>query len=261
MQGFGFPIQQEHPILLTLWADSYRHFRNNLRHATGYVAASAVVAAVFRLANVAVAAVIDKDAPPLWLPFFRLASLVWLAAGAALCAAAFFSMIGRQMDRPLWRCSGWQDGVRRFFLPWFILNLCQIMVIDMMIKVGEAGMHNVLPSLFMLDLALQAFCLPVGVCVMYGGRLDWARLPESLEPIYRQFLLVIPVLFLGLGQWLLIDLRGDLIATDAGLDILWLGLYDAVLDGITCYAFIMMWRVCMLHRDRSMENHGNPFDF
>ena len=247
--------------MLTLWADSYRHFRENGRYVAGYVACSAVVAAVYRIANAAVAATIDKEAVPPWMPVFRLGSLLWLAAGAALCAAAFFSMIGRRVDRPLWRCSGWREGTRRFFLSWFILNLCQIMVIDMMIKVGEAGMHSALPSLFMLDLLLQAFCLPVGVCIMYWGRLDWGRLPSILGPVYGQFLLVVPVLFIGLGQWMLIDVRSAVIPSGAGMDILWLGMYDAALDCITCFAFVMMWRVCMLHRDHSMQNRGNPFDF
>ncbi len=247
--------------MLSLWSDSSKRFRENSAYVTGYVACSAVVAAVYRIANAAVAADVDKAAPPPWIAAFRLASLLWLAVGASLCAAAFFSMIGRRVDRPLWKCAGWQDGVRRFFLPWFIINLCQLMVIDMMLKLGEAGMQSALPSLFMLDLALQAFCLPVGVCIMYWGRLDWGQLPSALEPIYGQFLLTIPVLFIGLGQWILIDLRSAMIPTDTGLDILWMGLYDAVLDCITCFAFIMMWRVCMLHRDRSMEGGGNPFDF
>jgi hypothetical protein len=135
------------------------------------------------------------------------------------------------------------------------------MVIEMMVKLGEAGMHGSLPSLFMLDLALQAFCLPVGVCIMYWGRLDWSQLPAALEPIYGQFLLVIPVLFIGMGRWILIHSCDTIMPADRGLDILWLGLYDAVLDYITCFAFVMMWRVCMIHRDRSMEGGGNPFDF
>jgi len=247
--------------LLTLWADSYRHLRNNARYAAGYVACSAVVAAAYRIANDMVTRGIDKEAPPAWMPGYRLVSLLWLAAGAALCSAAFFSLIGRQVDRPLWRCAGWRDGVRRFFLPWLILNLFQILIIDMMIRAAETGMQSALPSLLLLELGFQAFAVPVGTCIMYSGHLNWSRLPAALEPLYGQFLLVIPVLFVGLGQWILIDARGAMIATDSGLDILWLGLYDTMLDVITCYAFIMMWRVCMIHRDHSMEHRGNPFDF
>jgi hypothetical protein len=247
--------------LLSLWSDSYRHLRQNSAYAAGYVGCAAVVAAVYRGANAGIAAIFDKDAPPPWLPAFRLGSLLWLAVGAALCAAVFFSLIGRRVDRPLWKCSGWQDGVRRFFLAWFILNLCQIMVIDVMIKLNEAGMESSLPSLLMLDLVLRVFFLPVGACIMYWGRLDWAHLPGVLEPIYAQFLLVIPVLFIGFGQWILSYLGAEKIPTDTGLDILWIGLYDAVLDYISCFAFVMMWRVCMIHRDRSMEGGGNPFDF
>jgi hypothetical protein len=247
--------------VLTLWSDSYRRLRENTAYAAGYVAASTMVVAAYRIANAAVAAMIDKDAPPPWMPAFRLASLIWLAAGAALCAAAFFSLIGRRVDRPLWRCLDWRDGVRRFFLPWFILNLSQILVIDMMIKATDTEMHSLLPTLIMLGMALQAICVPVGACIMYSGRLDWSRLPAALAPIHGQFLLTLPVLFIGLGQWLLSHLSVDLIPADSGLDILWLGLYDVVLYGITCFAFVMMWRVCMLHRDQSMENRGNPFDF
>ncbi len=247
--------------MLTLWSDSYKNLRENAAYATGYVACSAVVAAVVRIANAVVMALVDKEAPPAWIPVFRLVSLLWLAIGASLCAAAFFSLIGRRIDRPLWKCLGWRDGIRRFFLPWFILNLCQMMVIDLMVKLGEAGMQSALQSVIMLSLALQAFCLPLGACIMYWGRLDWGQIPSVLEPIYGQFLLVIPVLFIGLGQWFLGHLRIEIIPTDTGLDILWLGLYDVVLDFATCFAFVMMWRVCMIHRDRSMEGGGNPFDF
>jgi hypothetical protein len=247
--------------VLSLWSDSYRHLRDNAGFAAGYVVCAAVVVAVYRGANAGIAAIVDKDTPPAWLPAFRLGSLLWLAIGAALCAAVFFSLIGRRVDRPLWKCSGWQDGVRRFFLPWFILCLCQMMVIDLMVKVSEAGMVSSLPSLLMLDLVLRIFFLPVGVCIMYSGRLDWAHLPGALEPIYGQYLLVIPVLFIGFGQWILGYLAALSVPTDTGLNILWLGLYDALLDYITCFAFVMMWRVCMIHRDRSMEGGGNPFDF
>ena len=247
--------------MLTLWADTYKRMRENAKYAAGYVACSAVVTAVYRIADAVVSPMIDKESPPSWLPAFRMLSLLWLAAGAAVCAAAFFSLIGRRVDRPLWRCAGWQDGVRRFFLPWFILNLCQIMVIDMMVKAGETEMQSILPTLFMMDLVLQALCIPLGTCIMYWGRLDWRRLPSALAPIYGQFLLVIPVFFIALAQWILIDARGAIIPAETGLNILWLGLYDAVLDAITCFAFIMMWRVCMLQRDRSMEHRGNPFDF
>ena len=123
--------------VLTLWADSSKRLRENAGYAAGSVVCSAAVAAVFRVANASVEAMIDKEPPPPWMPAFRLVSLLWLAVGASVCAAAFFSMIGRRVDRPLWKCPGWQDGVRRFFLPWFIVNLCQIMIIDMMMKLAD----------------------------------------------------------------------------------------------------------------------------
>jgi len=247
--------------VLTLWADSAKHFRENAGYVGGYVVCSAFVTAVFRISNSVAAMMIDKDAPPAWMPAFRLVSLLWLAVGASLCAAAFFSLVGKRIDRPLWKCSGWRDGVRRFFLPWFILFLCQIVIIDMIGKLADAGMTDALSSLFMLELLVQAFLVPVGACIMYWGRMDWKELPSVLGPIYGQFLLVLPVVFIGVGQWLLAYMRADLIPTDSGLDILWLGLYDAVLDYITCFAFVMMWRVCMVHRDKSMEGGENPFDF
>ena len=247
--------------MVTLWSDSWKHLRENSAYAGGYVLSSAVVSAVYRGATEAVGPMTGGDEAPAWLGLFRFGSLLWLAMGGAVCAAVFFSLMGRQIDRPLWRCAGWQDGVRRFFLPWLILYLMLVAVIDAIIRLGEAGVDGALSSLLVIHLALSVLMLPVGVCVMYFGRLDWGRMGQTLEPIYGQFLLTLQVICVCFAQWVLVFMRDLLVPGDTGLDILWLGLYDAVLDYATCFAFVMMWRVCMIHRDRSMEGGGNPFDF
>lgn len=247
--------------MLKLWSDSWKHLRENSAYAGGYVLSSAVVGAVYRSATEAVGGAASGGEGPGWLGLFRFGSLLWLAVGAALCSSAFFSLMGRRIDRPLWRCAGWQDGMRRFFLPWLILYLLLIAVIDAIIRLGEASVDGALSSLLMVHLALSLLVLPIGTCIMYFGRLDWGKVGHALEPMHGQFLLTLQVVCVCFAQWVLAFMSDLLVPGDTGLDILWLGLYDVVLDYMTCFAFVMMWRVCMIHRDRSMEGGDNPFDF
>ena len=241
-----------------LLADAWHSLKRNQAPLGLYVLLLTAVNLLYRLASGHVEGFVEPDALPSWYPIYAIAADLFLAAGFSAVQAVVFAMFGREIDRPLWKCEGPGDALRRFFIVWFILNLVILTVIRLQVRAAEADAAQVVIALDFLMLGLYLFALPVGACVMYWGRLNWEELGESLAPIARQFPLVVVVLAINFGQYILHLILVDLLPQARADSPIVLAIADIPFHLLDCFAFAAMWRICMLHRDTSYEDIVPP---
>jgi len=198
---------------------------------------------------------IDLEAPPAWFGLLNIISSIVLASGVAASYAVVFALLGRAIDRPLWKCAGVREALRRYFEPWFILVLIAVTLRSIQAAIPSPDVQITLELVVFI---WGLVTVPIGACIMHRGALVWEELAETLSPIGAQFRLVISVLLLGVLQSILQDVvffalpGGTEAAVQRTIAIALTNPIAAIFDLL---AFAMMWRICMHHRD-SPTSHG-----
>lgn len=187
--------------------------------------------------------------PPLAYGAVDLAIKLLYAAAISVLYAVLFATLGRAIDRPLWKCEVPIEAVRRFFMPWFILNLVMTLLINVQ---GNASSRDVSDAIEILQFLLGPFIIPLGACVMHRGALNWEEIGPTLAPIGRQLRLFIAVLWLGMLLYFFQQIAAELLP--GGPDALAQRVVAAALADIPIWLieaviFCMAWRICMLDRD------------
>jgi hypothetical protein len=198
--------------------------------------------------------------PPHWAAVYRLVMAIVFAAVISAGEAVFFARLGREIDKPLWKCPSDYDALRRFFAPWFILNLLGVTLQHLEGNAAASGNEALYSLLSLIYMALFLLTIPIGACVMYHGALNWEEFGEIIKPIYRQPRPVLIALMILLAEYMLYLMMLLLISRYAALRIAAPG-FDMLLAGFDVFAFAVMWRVCMLHRDTRYYDESDPFDF
>ena len=243
---------------MSLLTDAWKSLRRNHSTVLYYIVLSVAVLAVFRVINQQLRPFIPEEAPPAWLPLYKMTSYIVLSVAASALQAVFFAALGREIDRPLWKCPGAEEALRRFFVPWLILNLTLATIWSLLEQAALAGnAQGILMVEFFLMLAM-VFYIPLGACVMYWGRLNWQELGESLAPIVRMLpYTLLPIAF-GFAQYAfhlsIVFYLPDPIRDNIPV----LCLIDVPYAVIECFIFCMMWHICMLYRDLPVES--DPYD-
>ncbi|HPO16987.1 MAG TPA: hypothetical protein PLI09_26350 [Candidatus Hydrogenedentes bacterium] len=236
---------------------------HNARPCVLYVLFNVLAAFTYHAVDHAVSGLIPKNQIPSWAVGYSIAVDILLAALSSVFQAVFFSQLGREIDKPLWKCRNDRDALRRFFLPWFILNLVFITMFRLQARFAQPASNE---TFFVFEfgiLLMYLLAVPVGACIMYWGRLDWAEFPESLSPMSRQFHLLINVLGLNFLQWILHAAVGfALYDNTLGW---WLAPTLAIINApfalMECLAFAAMWQICMIHRTSSYEQDYSDLGF
>jgi len=191
------------------------------------------------------------------------AALAYQAAGDAFLIAAYalaqslaFSRMGRQIDRPLWKCPGDREAIRRYFPLWALLNI---------VAVGSQRLVVWLPALmdnesaamplFWLMAIIMATYLPVGAAVMFAGIPEWRRLGEAIAPLGRLWTKTLAICFFsGVIYFLLVIL---IMQNESQRWIL--PLIDVIAGYFDCVIFCATWLLCMLDRQTPQENDLDYF--
>jgi len=193
--------------------------------------------------------------PPL-LQLYGLGSDVLLALGMALGQVMAFSRIGMEIDRPLWKCSGDREALRRFFVLWLMLNLAQIASYRLLdwIHLASNGTQS-LPMFLLVVMPVAILSTPMGACVMFFGRFQWSTLGKSLVPLVNEFpKTMVLVCFAGLmfffAQFMILNVPQR-----------WLWpVLDVVFGYFECVIFSAAWLICMINREAVGEGE-DPYDF
>jgi hypothetical protein len=181
------------------------------------------------------------------------------AAVASLGCSVAFSMMGRDIDHPMWRISGSGEAIRRYFGLWFLLVLVDVVLVqalqlahDLWPMGGAAGIVS------LMRMAINAAIIPVGASIMFLGRPHFGNLGEAIAPLFRQFpkslvLMALGVFILSLFHVVL----GVLLLTEPAPSIPMIMAAGAVLSVIgayfDCVVFAGAWIICMIDRDTTEE--------
>lgn len=195
--------------------------------------------------------------PPLAYVLVNILSEVALAIAISVVYALVFARLGRLLDRPLWKCASDAEAVRRFFMPWFILTLSTIALRDAQGNSGSVELYLLIETTMIF---LSPFVVPIGTCVMHHGALNWEEIGAILTPIGRQFRMIIPVLLVGILQYMLQEWFSSVLPN--GPEAVYTRAAGATLCNVPIWimdalVFCMMWRVCMLDRDAALNSYGH----
>ena len=246
---------------MPVYRNALRAMARNYRLAALYLGSVLLVTTTFHGYNGWAKSVIGEGTMPAWLECVGLLADVAYAAGLAMAQAAVFSMLGAEIDRPLWKCAGLAEALRRYFLPWFILGLLSLALFRIFVDRLVAEAYSTAELINFFRLLLYMVAMPVGACVMFHRGLEWSLLGKILSPISRRIGLIIGVLFIGFFQWTaelaaVAELSEQL--SESGWVLAAINTPMALLE---CYAFIAMWHICMVDRDEMLNAEPDDYDF
>lgn len=235
----------------------------NWRTTLFYLVASSLVLTTYSLILASLETQVTPDMTP--KPFWYLATTLSLdLVNVALISglqAVCFALIGREMDRPLWKCAGGGEALRRFFSYWFIFNLLYITSARLVASAPESIQADVDLAMLFFRFALTVVGVPIGACIMYGGGLNWKEMPGQLAPLFQLFPMSFVALSLGFLQFFIIaatviSMPGEVLKSP------WLwSVVNVPLILLETLAFAVMWLVCMHFRDIAPELHDDDFNF
>jgi hypothetical protein len=246
--------------MVRLLPDAFESTRQNRGSVLAYMLWTSLLALALDWANLFPANEIATQPWPRWAPWYNIGFILVHAAAYALVTAVCFARMGANIDRPLWKCKNDAEALRRFFMPWFILNLFSLTLLDAQNSLSQGENGGIQLLIFFL---LFVTTLPVGACVMYGGGLDWNILIELLRPFWRLFPLTLQAMLLLALEFFLLLSGLVFHHNHPSLEGAW-WFYPALnlpLAYMDCLAFALMWRVCMIHRDLPPPDTSDDYDF
>lgn len=245
---------------MPLLNDAWKALRDYPRITAAYALANATIIFLFRLA-LALAEPLHLSPDHGLGALLRIALLLATGAGVSLVQAVLLARLGRELDKPLWRCPDDADAARRFFLPWFIINLLLIALWQFSERAHGAEQQEIAAFFELIAMLASVLLFPLGVCVMFWGRLEWPELGEALRPITRNLPhAALVFLILLVQQALFVAAYGLRPHISPLFDaVVYPTLVTAMLATIELLAFNAMWIVCILHRNEP-DDHED-FDF
>lgn len=214
----------------------------------------------------------EADAPAQTL---GLALVGWQIVYVAISAAAqtvFFSRMGREMDKPMWRVLDDRDAMRRFFRFWLLLGLLTLVYVHTMGALLPADTDVAVAVAFLASVFTLATLVNVfGASVMFYGGAGRQEVREAFTTMGRHVAVIVAICLFGILAGLVLrDL--NLSAVEFGKapgGAAWyhsaaavaLGMLAGAFDSLVgCFIFAYAWLVCIFDRDH-FEQPGDDFDF
>lgn len=247
--------------MVNLFSEAVNDLWRHVSQVVCYVLATTAVLAVYRAGILPLEGLDPSASAYAAAPLARLLFSIGLAAALSAVQALVFSALGSEIARPAWKYRDWRDALKRFFLPWLIINLLLITIMDVCVHLAAAGETDAAAMLELLFLAAHMAAMPVGAAVMFWGALRWREFPEAMVPLFRYFQITLIPVGLALLQYLLVGLRAKLLPGEDAWSLAGSTLADAPLALIEVLMFTVVWRICMLNQSTPRDSSENPLDF
>jgi len=243
-------------------AEAEKALVRNWRLVAMYMAATVLVV----MLSVTLDGQLDKIVPeetspkPAWYVLATLFIDIAFVGLVAAIQAVGFAALGAEIDRPLWKSEGHVDALRRFTGLWFIISLLYVAIVRMQGSFFDQGMESAAATLFLPRILWTCAYMPVGVCIMFGGKLVWEEIPDRLSPVFQLYPRAAVAFGLGFLQFLVWDIILASIPEAYHKSALVLGMANIPILLLECLAFAVMWYTCMEYRDTAHER-DDDFDF
>lgn len=201
----------------------------------------------------------EAPGPPGWLGVGSLLCLLLTAAAYSAMQAILLAEIGEEIDRPLWKYDGPADALRRFFMPWFLLNLSMMTLGPLLVRAAGDGNESLALLLQFALFLLFLFLIPIGASVVHHGQLNWGELSQILAPIVRMFPLVLIVMLLGFVQFCIWIALSAVETNSIFQRVAMHAPFNFAAAYLDCLAFATMWRICILHRNLEPEDDDEDY--
>jgi len=247
--------------LLKLVSSAFSDLRRQHRIVIQYVIITTSVLTLFRLVSFCMFFFELPVNAPLVASLLRIVLALYLAITLSGVQSICFAALGVEVARPMWKCKGWRDAVQRFFMPWLIINLLLITLMDIRMHLFSVEESEIAAMLELMVMAAHLLSLPAGAAIMFWGGLNWRELPLMLAPLARFLTLTLIPVGVGLLQYILIGLRAALLD---GTGLWGLAVYTltdiplVLLDG---FIFTLAWRICLHDKATPKDADDSPFDF
>jgi hypothetical protein len=168
------------------------------------------------------------------------------AAVFALAQAIAFTRLSQDLDRPFWKVNTIGEGMRRFFAPWFLLNMVSVgLLLSSALLPEENDFRGALQMIWLL---WAASYLPFGATVMFYGHFGKQEIRQTLSTVSHELPSYILLMFIAFCAIVLVLSLGG-----SGMP-LWAKPGLSIVDGyMDCLLFAATWFVCRRHRDTQSE--------
>jgi hypothetical protein len=247
---------------MSVWNAAWRDLQDRPHLVYAFMGAVVLINAPAYFLGDALAPYLNGESPAPWVPFYTLGRDLYLVTALAAVQALCFSALGREVDRPLWRCPSLLDGLKRFYMPWLLYQLAWLALFRMQISAARADEDDLAVFMEVLLVVYEMVVPLVVICVMHFGRFEWREVPQAARPLLRFPMLamqVASIYFFAHIVWMMIAFSLSASGESSSLLMLGLLLPIAFLD---IFAFAAMWRVCMHARHAAVHGEeDDPFDF
>ena len=246
--------------MVNLFTEAVNDLGRHLARVAQYVLATTMILAVYRVCSAALEGLDPPGNAYAAAPVARLLLSIGLGASLSAVQALVFAPLGAAIARPVWKYRDWRDALKRFFLPWLIINLLLITIMDIRTHLAAAGETDAASLLELVWLGAQMSALPVGTAVMFWGALRWRELPEAMTPLFRFFQITLIPLGLALLQYLLVGIRANLLQEEGVRQVILCVITDAPLVLMEVLMFTVCWRICLLNQTLPKDTE-DPLEF
>ena len=236
--------------------DAWHSLRQNQALVFTYLGGIVVILVLLETLFTYVLATAPEGPIPSWLYAARYGALFAFNGVAAAWTAVLFARLGREIDKPLWKCPSDVFALERFFTPWLAAFCIEALLAIAYFEALRSNYEGAALMGILLMLA-TSFRTPVVATIMYARHWRWTEASEIMAPLFRQFAMAVPAIFLGLGEFALFIVASAM----APAGIPYANVAPQVLMALLMMlSFAAMWRVLMIDRDTPRDEDDSHFD-
>ena len=246
----------------------------NWRSVFFYIGACVLIVSVYRMANNQMDRVLTGIALPTsaqleaihpkadWYIGGKLFADIAIACVVAVFQAIAYARLGRDIDKPLWKCRDDREAVVRFAVIWVMFNLLNFALFQFQSTLSNRELESTSVIVGLVALLWNLLYIPAGVCLMHHGGLKELNVGEALMPMLH--FLPRTLLLMGLGFLQLVLFEMMVFSVPESMRALpWIiGAFNVPIIYLECLGVAIMWSTCSEYRTVAAEQQDDDdFDF
>jgi hypothetical protein len=245
----------------------------NWRSVFFYIGVCVFIVSVYRMANNEMDRLLTGVALPTvaqleaihpkggWYIGGKLFADIAIACVVAVFQAIAYARLGRDIDKPLWKCRDDRDAVVRFAVIWVMFNLLNFALFQFQSTLSNRELESTSVIVGLVALLWNLLYIPAGVCLMHHGGLKDLNVGEALMPMLH--FLPRTLLLMGLGFLQLVLFEMMVFSVPESMRALpWvIGAFNVPIIYLECLGVAIMWNTCSDYRTAAAEHQDDDFDF